>query len=162
MKSKSLLSLVFLLVLFASCSKSEDATPATDARDQLVGTFIGTATLTIPNRPEQTGIDTVSISKNSDGSVQFTSPAPQAVSFKGSGVTSASNGVGFNIMSQAVSVQGIPNVTINGTNTVTIGSQKFDCGYFTSQKLLVVGLTANLPDSSGTVSAEWIFSGTKR
>ena len=52
------------------------------------------------------------------------------VSYNGSGITGASNGVGFNILQQSGTIKGV-SVAITGNSSYTLGSTKFDGAYTT-------------------------------
>ena len=136
---KILIPFLLLCLVFTSCSKKTD--DAVDLRDQMVGTYTGTTTFTLQWSKVQgitkadttmTDNETVTVAKSTTSSdvIVLTEKGTTDVSYNGSGITGASNGVGFNILQQSGTIKGV-SVAITGNSSYTLGSTKFDGAYTT-------------------------------
>jgi hypothetical protein len=127
---------------FYACTDEEEAT---DIRNQVVGTYDFTGRVVVNKDgellDEYAEIGTLSVRKNSSDSKKIDFVDGGTISFSGSKIAKAANGVKFDVPTQKFVLEG-ETFTITGYNMFTLGSTKYNGVYYSDEKVIKVAFSS--------------------
>jgi hypothetical protein len=122
----------FLLVAFAlffsACSEDE---PTIDVREQAVGTYQATLTITFSNGSFLTETTEMEVTKDGTNGLLFTIDGESESLI---GVREANNGIGFNFPNTTEMDEEGDAYTISGTQSISLDSDNYDGRFSTASK----------------------------